>query len=388
MRIVPMAKFTYILAVHKNFQINMIAQHHTPSSPLFIFIMAGGSGERFWPASRKSTPKHLLRILGEETLLEQTIRRFEGVVPPKQIFILTNELQVESTRLATRNHPPENIIVEPAKRDTAPAATLATAMALRYHPDAIIGLFPADAMIHEQSIFQEQILEASDLAASLDALITFSIQPSSPSSSFGYLHLGNVFENHKKTKTIFRSVASFVEKPPMKKAQEFCASGHHGWNAGMFLWKGETFLQECRRQQPILATFTEELIKSARPEEVILEKFSTLPKISVDYAIMEHAEKVIAAIAAFDWDDVGHWTALPKHLGVDASGNTIKTKANSMITHHSKNNIVLSQDTSEKTIVLCGVENLVVVHTQDALLICHRDAVEQIKAIPLPEELK
>jgi len=365
-----------------------MTRHPISSSPLFIFIMAGGSGERFWPASRKSTPKHLLRILSDETLLEQTIRRFEGVVPREHIFVLTNEAQVEATFQAIPHHPRKNIIAEPAKRDTAPAATLATAIALHHNPDAILGLFPADAMIHERTLFQEQILEASSLAASSHALITFSIKPSNPSSSFGYLKLGEVLTHNYERKTIFRSVDSFVEKPSQEKAKEFLASGDYGWNAGMFLWKGECFLEECRRQQPLLADFAGELIRSAIPESVILEKFSTLPKISVDYAIMEHAEKVIAAIATFDWDDVGHWTALPKHLGVDAFGNTIKTNTHAIITHDAKNNIVLSQDSPEKIITLCGVDNLVVVQTHDAILICHRNAVEKIKALQLPEEVK
>ncbi|MFZ4115754.1 MAG: mannose-1-phosphate guanylyltransferase [Chthoniobacterales bacterium] len=358
------------------------------SSRLFIFIMAGGSGERFWPASRKTTPKHLLRLLSEETLLEQTVRRFQGMVPLEQIFILTNEAQWEATCRALPKHPTENIISEPTKRDTAPAATLATALALRQNPNAIVGLFPADAMIHEEILFREQVLESAALAAESDALITFSIEPSHPSISFGYLELGKILPHRSTEKTIFRSVDSFVEKPPLEKAKEFLASGYHGWNAGMFLWQATTFLEECCRQQPLLATFAQELLESNSPSKFILEKFEHLPKISVDYAIMEHAKQVIAAIATFDWDDVGHWTALPQHLGTDAAGNTIKSGSQGIVMHDSMNNIVISQDTPEKTIALCGVENLVVVQTQDALLICHRDAVEKIKQLPLPDELR
>ena len=358
------------------------------ASKLFIFIMAGGSGERFWPASRKATPKHLLRLFSEETLLEQTIRRFEGIVPSEQIFILTNEAQREATCLAIPNHPPQNIIAEPAKRDTAPAATLATALALHHDPKAIVGLFPADATIHDETLFREQVVEAAAMAEESHALITFSIEPSHPSISFGYLDLGKPLQKIESKKTIFRSVHRFVEKPPLAQAKEFLRSGHHGWNAGMFLWQAETFLQECHQQQPALAAFAEELVKSDTPAKVIAEKFEHLPKISVDYAIMENAKKVIAAIASFDWDDVGHWTALPKHLGVDASGNTMKIAPHEIVTHDAMNNIVISQDSSGKTIALCGVENLVVVQTEDALLICHRDAVEKIKQLPLPERLK
>ena len=352
---------------------------------LFIFIMAGGSGERFWPASRKSTPKHLLKLLGKETLLEQTLHRFEGIVPAEQIFILTNEAQREATIAAIPFHPEQNIIAEPAKRDTAPAAALATALALRQHPNAIAGLFPADAMIHDVMTFQHQILEAATMAASSKALITFSIKPNHASTSFGYLDLEITLSKTENETSLFRTVKSFVEKPPLPKAEEYFLSGHHGWNAGMFLWQATSFLAECEQQHPELASFLKEFSTTTSPENFLQQEFSKLPKISVDYAIMEKAEQVIAAIAEFDWDDVGHWTALPKHLGVDHDGNTVQADPEKIVVHDATNNIVVSEG---KTIALCGVHNLVVVQTSDALLICHRDAVEKIKQLPLPEELK
>ena len=356
-----------------------------PIDRLFIFIMAGGSGERFWPASRKSTPKHLLKLLGKETLLEQTLRRFEGIVPAEQIFILTNEAQREATIQAIPRHPQKNIIAEPAKRDTAPAASLATALALRHHPEAIVALFPADAMIHDHVTFQHQILEATLMAAQSDALMTFSIQPTHASTSFGYLDLGPTLPKTENGKTIFRSVQCFVEKPPLAKAEEYCLSGHHAWNAGMFLWQAQSFLNECHRQQPELACFIENYLTDTSPEKLLLQDFSQLPKISVDYAIMEKAKQVIAAVAEFDWDDVGHWTALPKHLGMDEKGNTIQASPEKILLQEATNNIIVSQG---KTVALCGVKDLVVVQTDDAILICHRDAVENIKKLPVPEELK
>ena len=352
---------------------------------LFIFIMAGGSGERFWPASRKKTPKHLLRLLGEKTLLEQTLHRFEGVVPPEQIFILTNEAQRAATIATIPAHPPKNIIAEPAKRDTAPAATLATALARRQHPEAIVGLFPADAMIHDTDVFRAQLLEAAAMAAQSNALITFSIPPNQPSTHFGYLDLGEKIPTKEPQKAEFRNVRQFVEKPVLSKAKEFFTSGHHGWNAGMFLWQASSFLAECERQQPALASFLEEFSKTDAPEKFLEKEFSKLPKISVDYAIMEHATQVIAASASFDWDDVGHWTALPKHLGTNDEGNTLHAAPHDIVTHDATNNIVVSKG---KTIALCGVHDLVVVQTADAVLICHRDAVDKIKQLPLPEQLR
>ncbi len=401
---------------------------------LFIFIMAGGSGERFWPASRMQTPKHLLRLLGKKTLLEQTLERFETIVPPERIFVLTNQAQHAATIAALPHHPKKNIIAEPAKRDTAPAAALATAIALRKNKNrhlielaagnaeqgvdgsqqrsvygdtraastgttqlctsavelckksnAIVGLFPADAMIHDVATFRNQLLEAAQAAATHQALITFSIKPTHPSTSFGYLELGEKHEALHGEKTRFQKVHQFVEKPHLAKAEEFFHSQHHGWNAGMFLWQATSFLEECRRQQPQLASFIEKFLAESSPEKLLTSDFPQLPKISVDYAIMEKAKQVIAAIAEFDWDDVGHWTALPKHLGADEKGNTIQADPDKILLHDATNNIIVSEG---KTVALCGVQDLVVVQTKDSLLICHRDAVENIKKLPIPEELK
>ena len=400
---------------------------------LFVFIMAGGSGERFWPMSRTSTPKHLLRLLGETTLLEQTVRRFENSVPLNQIFILTNIAQVEATKAALPFFPHENIIAEPCKRDTAPAAALATGLASRRRADALVALFPADAMIHDTATFENQLREATAIVSESPALLTFSIKPNYPAIGFGYLELGeNLFSqsteaakdfvapalgasrithtlsscapsapcpssasatlktgSDKKstetaTKTIFQNVNRFVEKPTLEKAEEFLTSGHYGWNAGMFLWQATAFIEECERLQPELATFIHGLIETASLKEFVGENFSVLPKISVDYAIMERATHVIAAIARFDWDDVGSWKALPTHLGVDENKNCFKTTTPVMALD-ATNNIVVSR---EKPIALCGVHDLVVVETADALLICHRDAVEKIKQLSLPQELR
>ena len=343
--------------------------------------MAGGSGERFWPASRITTPKHLLKLLGEQTLLEQTVRRFEGVVPREQIFILTNSAQVEATREAIPFLPADNIITEPAKRDTAPACALATAIARTRSHDAVIGLFPADAMIHDVETFRTQITEAAEFAAESKSIVTFSITPSYPSTGFGYLKLGDQVQEGEVTKLV--SVSQIVEKPNAERAVEYLQGGQHGWNAGMFLWRVETFYKECKKQQPELATFIEEFPDSMDEQKgYLVSSFPTLPKISVDFAIMEHAKSVVAAIAKFDWDDVGSWTALPTHLGKDKNENTFRGQVVSL---ESSRNIVI---TGNRTVALCGVSDLVVVETADAVLVCHRDSVEKIKQLPLPQGLK
>lgn len=347
---------------------------------LQVFIMAGGSGERFWPSSRMATPKHLIRLLGDQTLLEQTARRFEGVVPKEQIFILTNEAQLEATIAAVPFLPKANIIAEPAKRDTAPAAALATALALRQRKDAIVALFPADHMIHEVATFVRQLKEVAEFAATHPSIITYSITPTHASTGFGYLQLGEAVKTKGSTRLV--TVECFVEKPHADRAQEFVKSGRYGWNAGMFLWQAETFLGECRKQQPKLEHFITNFPASSSFSSYLVEEFPKLPKISVDFAIMENASSVLAAIAEYDWDDVGSWTALPDHLGKDAQENTLRGR---VITLDAGRNIVVA---GKRTIALCGVSDLVVVETEDAVLVCHRNAVQQIKNLPLPPELK
>lgn len=343
---------------------------------LHVFIMAGGSGERFWPVSRTATPKHLVKLLGDQTLLEQTVRRFEGLVPLERIFILTNIAQLEATKAVIPFLPAANIIAEPAKRDTAPAAALATGIARSRNPEAIVALFPADAMIHDAATFRAQLTEAVAFVADNPSILTFSITPTHASTGFGYLEL----EEGALSKKCVVTVNRFVEKPDQVKAIAFLAGKRHGWNAGMFLWQAETFLGECRKQQPDLEKFILEFPKENQAA-YLANRFTELPKISVDYAIMEHAASVTALIARFDWDDVGSWTALPAHLGIDEQGNTLKGP---VITLDSDRNIVIAG----KTVALCGVSDLVVVETDDAILVCHKDAVQNIKNLPLPPQLK
>lgn len=343
--------------------------------------MAGGSGERFWPASRTATPKHLLKLLGDQTLLEKTVRRFDGLVPLEQIYVLTNEAQIDATKAAIPFLPAANIIAEPAKRDTAPACALATAIARSRSQDAVIGLFPADAMIHDVETFRCQLKEAAEFMAGSDSILTFSITPSHPATGYGYLKLGDEVRKGESASLVV--VEKFVEKPDADRAQEYFDGKSHGWNAGMFLWKGETFLKECQAQQPDLASFIERFPLSKEHQGAYLEEeFPALSKISVDFAIMEHAQSVIAMNARFDWDDVGSWTALPTHLGINEHKDTFRGDVISLDSSH---NIVIA---GKRTVALCGVSDLVVVETDDAVLVCHRNAVEKIKQLSLPPELK
>ena len=340
---------------------------------LHIFIMAGGSGERFWPLSRTKLPKHLLRLLSDQTLLEMTVRRVEGLVPWERVFVLTNASQAGAVREELPFLPAENILVEPEKRDTAPACALATGFARARDPEAVCALLPADAMIHKVAVFQRQLTQAAVLAAENDALVTFAIPPTCASTAFGYLHLGDPMGEALR-------VVRFVEKPDLPTAEVYYRSGKYGWNAGMFLWRASVFLDEVDRLVPELAGFIRDF-PAGDPSEFLAARFAALPKISVDYAVMEKASEVLAIKAQYDWDDVGSWTALPGHLGHDDDGNTLR---GDVVPFAAKNNVVLS---TGRTVALCGVEDLVVVETPDAVLVCHRDAVQDIKKLqPLLKE--
>jgi mannose-1-phosphate guanylyltransferase len=364
----------------------------------YACIMAGGSGERFWPMSRARTPKQLTKLFGDTTLIAETVKRIEGVVPRANIFVLTNHLQLEATRAALPMLPPEQVVAEPAKRDTAPAAALAVALVRSRDPQGVMAVLSSDALIHDGARCGAQLRAALQRAAKTDALLTVGIPPASPSTGFGYLEIGTEVARGSEG-SVFHRVKRFVEKPDAATAQRYVDSKQFFWNAGMFVWRAEVFLAEAEKHAPGLAKFIREFpdahpragtgqklspgVRSAA-ELYIEERFPTLePKVSLDYAIMEKAAAVETVLAQFDWDDVGLWTALPKHLPPDPSGNTVRGK---VVTVAATNNIAVS---TGRTIALCGVKDLVVVETADAILVCHRDAVQNIKQLmpQLPKDL-
>jgi mannose-1-phosphate guanylyltransferase len=354
-------------------------QTHNPATNAFAFVMAGGSGERFWPMSRTATPKHLLKLLGERTLLEETVRRLEGLVPPEHIHVLTSAAQLGAVRSGLPLLPPENIVAEPAKRDTAPACALATALARSKGGDsALCALLPADAMIHDATAFRSQLAAAFTTAASEKAIVTFAVPPTHPSTAFGYLHL----EDEGPAEEPLR-VRRFVEKPDLATARSYLDQGCYGWNAGIFVWQASVFLDACSAHAPDLEDFVKNF-PEGNFASYLETRFPGLKKISVDYAILEKARDVRAIRAAFDWDDVGSWTAMPHHLPQDDAGNTIRGNA---VAHNARNNIVATQG---RLVALCGVENLVVIETPDAILVCHRDAAQDIKSLQtkIPDNLK
>jgi mannose-1-phosphate guanylyltransferase len=342
-------------------------------------IIAGGSGERFWPMSRANTPKHLLRLFTKRTLLEETVLRVRGVVAPSNIWILTNKAQVPLIRRALPGFPRGQIIAEPARRDTAPAAALATGLVRARRPDGVVALLPADALIRNRGRFAEQLRQAfawangDGRAGSGFGLLTFAVKPTHPATGFGYMELGEELAKGAEGSHLLR-VGRFVEKPDAAAAADYVASGRYAWNAGMFVWGVGRFLSEAERSAPDLAAFIRGF-PSGDPARYVSRRFAKLPKISVDYAVIEKASAVAAVAAEFDWDDVGSWTALPKHFAPDKDGNVL---LGSVVSAGSSNTIAVGNG---RVVALCGVNDLVVVETADAVLVCSRDSVQKIKGL-------
>ncbi|HEY4257305.1 MAG TPA: sugar phosphate nucleotidyltransferase [Candidatus Udaeobacter sp.] len=357
----------------------------TPNS-IYALILAGGSGERFWPLSRRARPKQLLRLVADKTLLEETLARLEGFVPPERTLILTNTEQENAVRKLLGNFPKENIVAEPAKRDTAAAVALGTGWVASRDHAAIMAVLPADHVIANRTAFQETLALAAEAAEETSGLVTIGIKPSWACPGFGYIEQGKPVRLRKRPEQGgIHLVLRFREKPNLDLAESFLRKENFRWNAGMFVWSVPTVLREFNRHAPELADFISQLRAPENFEKALRERFSKLPRISFDYAIMEKADRVFVVEASFDWDDIGSWRAVANYFDKDKQGNA----ANRSITAlDSSNNIVFEEDGT--TIALLGVHDLIIVRTPDALLICHRHEAERIRDLigKIPPELQ
>ena len=345
------------------------------SSALYVLILAGGSGERFWPLSRKARPKQLLSLFGKETLLEATISRLDGLVPAKNILILTNADQEAGVRKLATTLPPENIVAEPAKRDTAAAIALGVGWVAARDPQATMIVLPADHLIRDVAGFQKTLRTAAAAARQSRELVTIGIQPTWACPGFGYIEMGGaVSVAEAKDGPGAYDVTRFREKPNAELAEQFLRQGNFRWNAGMFIWTIPAILSALQRHAPELGAFVSRIHGGEDFAKLLSDVFPTLPKISIDYAILEKAGRVLMVESAFDWDDVGSWTALAKYLPDQGQGNVGNTDITLIEAH---NNLIFS--TQKRRIALLGVSDLIVVETDDAILVCNRHEAEKIK---------
>ena len=349
---------------------------------LYALILAGGSGERFWPYSRRVRPKQLLKLFSDQTMLAETIARLGTAVPPERVFVLTNREQEEAVRAACPGLPAENIVAEPAKRDTAPAVALGVGLILRRDPQAVMAVLPADHLIKDTATFRRDLLAGARVAAHSGALLTIGIKPTWACPGFGYIEQGKRVSDGEPA---IYEVKRFREKPDAALAESFLKQGNFRWNAGMFIWSIPAIMDELTKQAPELAAFVTRLRTADDLTALLASDFPLLPKISVDYAIMEKAARVLELESGFDWDDVGSWVAVAKYLAVHEGDNAANCP---LTTHDAWHNIVFSG--GKKHVALAGVQDLIVIDTRDALLVCHRSEAENIKKLipQTPAELQ
>ena len=336
-------------------------------------IMAGGSGTRLWPLSRRNRPKQLLRIVQGRSLIYSAFERLRLVFQPGDIYVIALAEHLPAMTAELPLLPPENFIGEPVGRDTANAVALAASILHEKDPDTIMGVFTADHLIKPADKFAETLRHGLLVAADHgDALITFGIKPAEPHTEMGYVQRGEPVAPG------VWAVRSFKEKPDLDTARQYVTSGDYYWNSGMFVWKTATILERLRENLPESHAVTQRLAKAwhdpAGPD-LARELYPGLRKISIDYAVMEKALKVLVVEMAVDWMDLGSWTALAAALGFDSMGNVKALKR--LAAMFSRNNILVAED--EHLIAAIGVENLVVVHSPDATLVCHRNQLAQIK---------
>jgi mannose-1-phosphate guanylyltransferase len=358
------------------------------SNPIYALILAGGSGERFWPLSRRNRPKQLLRLVSKRTLLEETLSRLDGFVPNERVLILVNAEQEKAVRDLLKKFPKENIISEPSKRDTAAAVALGAGWVATRDHSATMLAFPADHVIGDRTEFQETMKTAAAAAEETGALVTIGIKPTWACPGFGYIEQGKEIKLRGGSgKIAVHQVVRFREKPNVDLAESFLRKGNFRWNAGMFVWSVPTVLSEFNRHAPELADFISQVRSSKDLDKILRERFAKLPRISFDYAIMEKANRVLVVEASFDWDDVGSWQAVARYFKKDEHGNIANRAIEAL---DASDNIVFNDADAGTTVALVGVHNLIVVRTSDAILICDRHDAEKIKNLvgKLPPELQ
>ena len=346
-------------------------------SHIYAVVMAGGSGERFWPMSTNERPKQFVTLFGGKALLRHAVDRLEGLVPPERTLVVTARALEEATAAACPGLPRANIVGEPCRRDTAAAAALACGLVAARDPEGIAILLAADHLIGDESLFRETLADAAKVAASGSCIVTMGIRPDFPSTGYGYIEAGETLDAG--TRTMFRKAKRFVEKPDRATAERYLEHGGFFWNSGMFVWSAATMSAAVREFAPQLAPLLDAPSKAGSPSELAAaldEIYPGLPKISVDYAIMERHRDVVMAGGDFGWDDVGSWPAAAAHLPQDASGNAVVGDVTAL---DSGGNIIVAD--AGRPIAVLGVEDLVIVQTKDATLVCRKDRAQDIKKL-------
>jgi mannose-1-phosphate guanylyltransferase len=341
---------------------------------LHAVIMAGGSGTRFWPASRRDRPKQLLSLVDGRSLLRVTFERIVPLVPAERIWVVTTSATAEITQLELPELEPDHILIEPVGRDTAACAGFAALTVRHQDPDAVSVVLPADHVIRDSSRFRRAVAAGAAQVADDGGLLTFGVRPTRPETGFGYLRVGK--EVGIVQDWPIHQLAEFVEKPDLETARHYLAEGGYLWNSGMFVWPVSELLAEIRRQLPLLADGLERIadaLGTERERDVIDDVYPTLHRISVDYGIMEGAERTWTIPVDFPWSDVGAWPALGELLDADEEGNAVRGRA---VTLDCRDVVIVGDRT---LVAAAGLRDLIVVATPDAVLVVPSAEAQRVK---------
>lgn len=323
-------------------------------------ILCGGAGTRLWPLSTEERPKQFLSLIGDRSLFQQTFDRLEALVGADSIWIATVERYVPLILDQTPAVRKDRILVEPSRRNTAPAIAMAHALIAESVGEHRLGVFPSDHYISDPEAFRSAVNEAFDFVEVQEELVTLAIPPTKPETGFGYLELGESVSGR------IQRVKSFVEKPDLATARTYLDSGRYAWNGGMFVWESDTFDAALERHAPEIRTLAHDI--AVAPSE-LQRLYSQMPSVSIDYALMEKAGNVVTVAAEYGWSDVGSWSAVAE-LSPQSSAGAIHVGSNSWV-----------RSGSGRTIAIAGADDLIVVETPDALLILHKDAGDLMREV-------
>lgn len=340
---------------------------------IYAVIMAGGVGSRFWPRSKKKTPKQMLQIFGENTMIQDTVSRLDGLVDSENILVITNRLQKPGICEQLPQIPSENVIEEPFGRNTAACIGLASIIIEKRDKDAVMIVLPADHIIRDKAAFHKVLKNAIEFAYKSGGLLTIGVTPTRPETGYGYIQI----DDKEIGQNIFK-VFTFAEKPNYATAVRFLESGDFMWNSGMFIWRTDSILEEMKLHMPDLFDSLESIKKSFGKsdfESVLTNLYGQLKKISIDYGIMEKSNKVYLTKGSFNWSDVGSWEEVYQLSEKDSNGNSITGQ---VYTEMSVDSYIYSPN---KFTAVIGVENLIIINTDEALLICRRDNCQDVKKV-------
>ncbi|HOJ38256.1 MAG TPA: mannose-1-phosphate guanylyltransferase [Ignavibacteriales bacterium] len=343
---------------------------------IYAVIMAGGVGSRFWPRSREKKPKQLLQIFGDRTMIQQTVDRVKEFIPAENILIITNIVQKQEIIEQLPELNKDNIIAEPLGKNTAPCIGLASVLVSRKIKDAVTIVLPADHLIIEKDNFLNILRDAANFAYNHKKLITIGIQPTRPETGYGYIEI----DKNQPVEEKFYKVVRFTEKPNLEKAKEFLQTGNFMWNSGMFVWRVDTILDEIKNYLPeqfvLLEVINKKLNDNLNLDDILNDVYPKFSSISIDYGIMEKSKEVFLIKSNFTWNDVGSWEEVYNLSQKDENNQAVT--AENYFSFNSKNNYIY---VPKKFVGLVGVENLIIIDTPDALLICNKDNAQDVKKI-------